>query len=62
MVRAYKQETDRQRSMIMKADLTERRLLFIISPGHCQTNLNWPTKETSVRGSGRQFTPLGQGG
>ena len=29
---------------------------------HCQTNLNWPTKETSVRGSGRQFTPLGQGG
>ena len=31
MVRAYKQETERQRSMVMKADLTERRLLFIVS-------------------------------
>jgi ParB family chromosome partitioning protein len=31
MVRAYKQETERQRAMIMKADITERRLLFIVS-------------------------------
>ena len=30
--------------------------------GHCQTNPNRPTKGTSVRGSGRQMTPLGQGG
>ncbi len=31
MVRAYKQETERQRAMILKSDATERRLLFIIS-------------------------------
>ena len=31
MVRAYKQETERQKAMILKADLTERRLLFLIS-------------------------------
>ncbi len=31
MVRVYKQETARHKAMIMKGDLTERRLLFIIS-------------------------------
>lgn len=31
IVRAYKQETERQRAMIMKADLTESRLFFIVS-------------------------------
>jgi|TARA_B100000315_G_scaffold110470_2_gene101302 ParB family chromosome partitioning protein len=31
MVRVYKQETDRQRAMIMRSDITERRLLFIVS-------------------------------
>lgn len=31
IVRAYKQETERQRAMIMKSDLTESRLFFIVS-------------------------------
>ena len=31
MVRSYKQETEKQRAMLMKSDLTERRLLFIVS-------------------------------
>ncbi|WP_262690605.1 plasmid partitioning protein RepB C-terminal domain-containing protein [Kordiimonas aestuarii] len=31
MVRAYKQETERQRAMITKSDMTERRLLFIVA-------------------------------
>ena len=31
MVRAYQQESERQRAMIMKADQTERRLFFIVS-------------------------------
>lgn len=31
IVRAYKQETERQRAMVAKADLTEHRLLFIVS-------------------------------
>ena len=30
--------------------------------GHCQTNLNGPAKGAGVRRSGRQLTPLGQGG
>jgi len=29
---------------------------------HCQTNLNGPAKGAGVRRSGRQLTPLGQGG
>ncbi len=29
---------------------------------HCQTNLNGPTKGAGLRRSGRQLTPLGQGG
>ena len=29
---------------------------------HCQTNLNRPAKGASLRCSGRQLTPLGQGG
>ncbi len=31
VVRAYKRETERQRAMVLKADLTEKRLLLIIS-------------------------------
>lgn len=31
VVRAYKEETQRQRAMVLKADLTERRLFFIVS-------------------------------
>ncbi len=31
-------------------------------PGHCQTNLNGPAKGAGLRRSGRQLTPLGQGG
>ena len=30
--------------------------------GHCQTNLNGPAKGAGLRRSGRQLTPLGQGG
>ncbi len=30
--------------------------------GHCQTNLNRPAKGASLRCSGPQLTPLGQGG
>ncbi len=30
--------------------------------GHCQTNLNRPAKGAGPRRSGRQLTPLGQGG
>ncbi len=30
--------------------------------GHCQTNLNGPAKGAGLRHSGRQLTPLGQGG
>ena len=33
-----------------------------LNSGHCQTNLNWPAKGTGLRRSGRQLTPLGQGG
>jgi len=29
---------------------------------HCQTNLNGPAKGAGLRRSGRQLTPLGQGG
>ena len=29
---------------------------------HCQTNLNCPAKGAGLRRSGRQLTPLGQGG
>ncbi len=32
------------------------------SQGHCQTNLNRPAKGAGPRRSGRQLTPLGQGG
>ena len=32
------------------------------SKGHCQTNLNGPAKGAGLRRSGRQLTPLGQGG
>ena len=38
-----------------------RRLLFQ-QIGHCQTNLNGPAKGAGLRRSGRQLTPLGQGG
>ena len=31
MVRAYKKETKRQRTMIKKSDLTESRLMFLVS-------------------------------
>jgi hypothetical protein len=30
--------------------------------GHCQTNLNGPAKGAGLRRSGRQLTPLNQGG
>ena len=30
--------------------------------GHCQTNLNGTAKGAGLRRSGRQLTPLGQGG
>jgi hypothetical protein len=30
--------------------------------GHCQTNLSGPAKGAGLRRSGRQLTPLGQGG
>ena len=30
--------------------------------GHCQTNVNGPAKGAALRRSGRQLTPLGQGG
>jgi hypothetical protein len=30
--------------------------------GHCQTNLNGPAKGAGLRRSGRELTPLGQGG
>jgi hypothetical protein len=30
--------------------------------GHCQTNWNRPAKGAGLRRSGRQLTPLGQGG
>jgi len=29
---------------------------------HCQTNLNGPAKVAGLKRSGRQLTPLGQGG
>jgi hypothetical protein len=29
---------------------------------HCQTNVNGPAKGVALRRSGRQLTPLGQGG
>ncbi len=32
------------------------------SRGHCQTNLNRPANGAGLRRSGRQLTPLGQGG
>jgi hypothetical protein len=32
------------------------------SRGHCQTNLSGPAKGAGLRRSGRQLTPLGQGG
>jgi ParB family chromosome partitioning protein len=31
MIRAYKQETERQRAMVRKSDLTEHRLMFLVS-------------------------------
>ena len=31
LVRAYKRETQRQRAMVMKSDLTQQRLLFLVS-------------------------------
>jgi hypothetical protein len=34
----------------------------VLSSGHCQTNLNGPAKGADLRRSGRQLTPLGQGG
>jgi hypothetical protein len=33
-----------------------------VSPGHCQTNLSGPAKGAGLRRSGRQLTPLGEGG
>jgi hypothetical protein len=30
--------------------------------GHCQTNLSGPAKVAGLKRSGRQLTPLGQGG
>ena len=33
-----------------------------VPAGHCQTNLNGPAKGAGLRRSGRQLTPLGQGG
>jgi hypothetical protein len=35
---------------------------FLAFGRHCQTNLNSPAKGAGVRRSGRQLTPLGQGG
>jgi hypothetical protein len=38
------------------------RLQIGLNLGHCQTNLNGPAKGACQRRSGRQLTPLGQGG
>ena len=35
---------------------------IIVFPGHCQTNLSGPAKGAGLRRSGRQLTPLRQGG
>jgi hypothetical protein len=34
----------------------------MLDHGHCQTNLNGPAKVAGLKRSGRQLTPLGQGG
>ena len=39
-----------------------RRLTRDLGHGHCQTNLSRPAKGAGPRRSGRQLTPLGQGG
>jgi len=35
---------------------------YVGTQGHCQTNLPGPAKGAGLRRSGRQLTPLGQGG
>ena len=39
-----------------------RWFCHVIDVRHCQTNLSGPTKGAGLRRSGRQLTPLGQGG
>ena len=56
MVRAYTQETERQRSMVMKADLTERRLLFIVSA--LKELFNDENFVTLLRAEGLDTVPL----
>ncbi len=57
---------DASGAVIVRRQLRRRQVLpfFRKRPacGHCQTNLNGPAKGAGLRRSGRQLTPLGQGG
>ena len=47
----------------MNVTVTRSKTDFMKDPkGHCQTNLNGPAKGAGLRRSGRELTPLGQGG
>jgi hypothetical protein len=43
-------------------DQTRKSAMETIAARHCQTNGNRPAKGAGLRRSGRQLTPLGQGG